>query len=168
MAVGSLSILPTRPSDIIALVIADLEENLKRDDVVFDMGTWVDNAGMDGYCAMCLAGSVMYGSLGLTPTFGAHVYPSGQDLCEGDLAVLHAIDTLRRNGCAGFLRVLIGAYPRYPKSYKEKALKALEDQCPGIVCIGSPSIGAVSKREMKKVHLPYLYRIMKYLEERRL
>ena len=54
--------LPNDPSELIRLAIADLEKVEKDSRYEVDMGTW--HYGSGAKCFVCLAGSVMAGTLG--------------------------------------------------------------------------------------------------------
>lgn len=53
-------------STLLEVALGDLKKQEKAKNVVIDMGTWC-RKDKDGVCHVCLAGSVMKGSLGLAP-----------------------------------------------------------------------------------------------------
>jgi hypothetical protein len=68
--------LPSKPSELLKLALADVEAAAKTPGYKIDMGTWhsgtAANSGYrgsgDGLCTVCMAGSVLAMSLKLQPT----------------------------------------------------------------------------------------------------
>lgn len=84
-----MELLPTKPSDLLALAIAHLEDIEKDPRYVVDMGVWHTPA-MNAGCAVCLAGAVMVKGLGFSDR-AANVGPSTFGANENRLLALNTL-----------------------------------------------------------------------------
>ena len=92
------------PHELITLALADLEAIEKNPDTSIDMGQWISDP-YEGVCRVCLAGSVLYCSLGHRDT--------DHDLIEDspEFRWAPALDSLRMGCVASFFVELRLPFP---------------------------------------------------------
>jgi hypothetical protein len=83
--------LPSIPSELIRLAIADLEKIEKNPKYAIYMGDWHAVDSYTGKCEVCLAGSVMACTLGVSPNIDSDACEFGDDVS----AKLYALNDFR-------------------------------------------------------------------------
>lgn len=98
--------LPDKPSELIKLALNDLEKAEKSSDYVIDMSQWKSLSKNTGKCSVCLAGSVMAGTLQVPVWMEVHDPEVINGLSDSDIFKLMALDEFRQGYIEGGLEIM--------------------------------------------------------------
>lgn len=93
------SLLPDKPSDLLACALGDLIRVERSRDYRINMGTWY--SGGPGACEVCMAGSVIVGTLGMRAEAGGRAQHPSSLLDRALARKLRAINLLRIGDIGG-------------------------------------------------------------------